>query len=93
MTLLTIISIVIGAGLGLRFPLIVLVPAICLAFAMVAVGGILYGESGWWIAIAIAVVATSLQLGFFGGFRLRLARNESSAIRRGKMPNTPTPSR
>ena len=95
MAFLAIISILVGVGLGLRFPLIVLVPAICLAFAIVAAGGILHEESGWWIAIAMAVVATSLQLGFFAGFRLRLARHGASAIHGGKssMPSRPTPNR
>jgi hypothetical protein len=81
MALFAIAGILVGALLGLRYRLIVLAPAICLACAIVVAESAIHGESAWWMAIAIVVVATALQLGFFGGFSLRLARHGAFATR------------
>ena len=85
MTLFAIAGILVGATLGLRFRLIVLAPAICLAFAVVVTNGIVHGETAGWTAIAMVVVATSLQLGFLGGFSLRLASQGAFATRPGRI--------
>ncbi len=67
MIILATIGTLIGAVLGLRFKVLVLVPVMVFALAIVAVDGIARGDSVWQLVAAMVVVATSVQLGFLGG--------------------------
>jgi hypothetical protein len=71
MLILTMISLLIGAALGLRFKVFILVPVIGLALAMVAVNGA--GDGTWQLVVTMVVVATFLQLGYLGGSILQSA--------------------
>jgi hypothetical protein len=68
---LLIIGVLVGAGLGLRFKLIVLVPAIGFACAVIAAYGLGHGNGAGWLALAMIVITTSIQVGYLGGFALR----------------------
>jgi hypothetical protein len=89
MLILAMISFLAGAVLGLRFKVLVLVPAIGLASAVVAVDGIGLQDGVWRVAGMIVVVATFLQLGYLGGSILQfvicamreLARMETPRLR------------
>ena len=61
-----------GASLGLRFTMLILVPAIGLALALVAANGIVVEEGIWRLVGSMVVVATFIQLGYLGGNVLRL---------------------
>jgi hypothetical protein len=65
MLILTMISFLIGVVLGLRFKVLILIPAIGLALAVVALNGT--GDGTWQLVGTIVVVATSLQFGYVGG--------------------------
>jgi hypothetical protein len=67
MLILAIISFLIGVALGLRFKVLILVPAIGLALAMVAVHGIVVEDGVWRLVGTMVVVATFIQLGYLGG--------------------------
>jgi hypothetical protein len=67
MILLAIVSILIGALLGLRFRVFILVPAITFALVLVIGVGVARESGIWWIALEMVVVATALQLGYLGG--------------------------
>jgi hypothetical protein len=57
-----------GAVLGLRFKVLILVPAIGLSVVVVAMAnGIVLGESAWRLALVVVVAATSIQLGYVLG--------------------------
>jgi xanthosine utilization system XapX-like protein len=66
MATLTILSVFAGAAVGLRFSVFALVPVIILTVAIVAVSGGLRGESIWWVAVAMVLVATCTQVGYIG---------------------------
>jgi hypothetical protein len=73
LTLITVVAILGGAVLGLRYKVLILAPAI--TFALVFVAGVgLAREAGiWWIALDMVVVTTALQLGYLGGSALAAA--------------------
>jgi hypothetical protein len=91
MLILTImISFLIGVVLGLRFKVLILVPAIGLALAMVAVNGA--GAGTWQLVGTMVLVATFLQLGYVGGGILRfgVCATRTADHGRASMPTTST---
>jgi hypothetical protein len=56
-----------GAVLARRFRLFALVPTIAFLLAVVAVGGVLAGETVRWIVAAMVAAAASLQFGYLVG--------------------------
>lgn len=81
MDMIAIFSSLVGAVLGIRFRVYVLIPAMMLGFVIVAVIGGLKGAAISWYPISAAVCAVSLQLGYLGGivtrYCLALARVRS----------------
>jgi hypothetical protein len=67
MLMLAIISILIGATLGLRFKVLVLLPAIIIAGFAILVGGLAYSSSFSSIVAASAIAISGLQFGYLGG--------------------------
>ena len=62
--LLTILGLLCGVVLSLRFDVLILVPAILLGCALAVVGGLATGASVVWGAV---LVATALQVGYVSG--------------------------
>jgi len=92
MLLLMIVACLVGALLARRFKAFALVPATGFLLAAVAVGGGMAGKSGRWIAVAMVVAATFLQLGYLGGSFLwsrtkTLVKTDSDSI----APQAPDP--
>jgi len=87
MMILILIGILVGAVLGLRFKVFVLVPVICIGLAIVAVDGVARGDDPWLLAISMIVIATSLQVGYFGG---GVVMGSARGIRHGAV-SLPTP--
>ena len=73
---LTIIGLLVGAAMALRFTVFALVPAIIFILAVIAMAGVVGGETVWLIVGAMAAVSLSIQFGYLGGVILQ-------AIRRG----------
>jgi hypothetical protein len=67
MMILILIGGLVGAVLGLRYKVFALVPVICLALAIVAVGGVARGDDLRQLVVSMIVIAASLQLGYVGG--------------------------
>jgi hypothetical protein len=77
---LLIIGVLVGAVLGLRFKLVVLVPAIGFACAIIAAYGLGHDNSAWWLALAMIVITASIQVGYLGGFILRSVAKQVGAF-------------
>jgi hypothetical protein len=62
--IIILIGILVGAVLGLRFQVFVLVPVSCGALAIVVVEGIAHGDGLVQLALALAGTAIALQVGY-----------------------------
>jgi hypothetical protein len=81
------IGIFVGAVLGLRFKVLILVPAMSFALVLVAVSGALRGENIWVVTVRMVLVVTSVQLGYLGGAILqRLMRTLTAKAKPGRIP-------
>ena len=67
MIILTILSIILGAGLGLRATYPLLVSLVTAGIATVTLIGFAQGQETWWFAVAAIVVATGVQFGYLAG--------------------------
>jgi hypothetical protein len=72
MLVFLIIAALVGIGLGLRFRISVLLPAILVTVAIVAIHGIALGDSASTTAITLFLVVTSLQVSYLTGCVLRV---------------------
>ena len=73
MLILSLISLLAGALLGMRFKVLILVPAICLALLAILAVGISSSVSFSFIALAMVLAAACLQLGYLIGIAARYA--------------------
>jgi hypothetical protein len=64
---LTIIGMLAGIALGLRYKVFVLVPAVTLALLFTAIAGIAHGEHLGSILLAMAILGATLQFGYLSG--------------------------
>jgi hypothetical protein len=71
MMVFIIFGTLIGAVLGLRFKVFILIPTVCFALAIAAADGYARGHTLRWIALTMITAATSLQVGYIGGSILR----------------------
>lgn len=65
--MLAITTACIGAILGLRFTVLVLVPAMIVSSIAIFGIGIAYGDSPWSMVIAVLLAITALQIGYLAG--------------------------
>lgn len=68
---LAILGILFGAILGLRFKVLVLVPAITIGALLIVGGGLALGVELWQATIGSVVTAITLQIGFLGSSAVR----------------------
>ena len=80
MITLSIVSFLVGAALGQRFKVVVLMPAMVIVPGIWIVTGIAHAQSAWAIILMVATAATCLQIGYFVGigFRHVLSTRSSS---------------
>ena len=71
MTLLVMPAMLIGAMLGLRFKVLILVPAIVIGSAATLGAGMTHSNSLWSILLAMVLVISALQIGYLGGAVIR----------------------
>jgi hypothetical protein len=69
---IAVIGVIVGAVLAVRFSVYALIVAIPLLLAVAALAAVSNEETGWWIAVAMALAAASVQVGYFGESVLRL---------------------
>jgi hypothetical protein len=65
------VSALVGAGLALRFKVLVLVPATLVAATLVALIGKMQGFSGGSIALETVLAAVACQIGYLAGIAVR----------------------
>jgi hypothetical protein len=85
MVILMVIGILVGTVLGLRFKVLVLVPVSCVALPIVVVDGIARGDELWRLALAVIVIATSLQLGYILGNVVRFVIGAARGPNHGRV--------
>lgn len=71
MMILSMISLLVGAALGQRFKVMVLMPATAIVLVLAAVAGITQGQTAWSIVLMAAAAATSMQMGYLIGIGTR----------------------
>ncbi len=64
---LSIISFLVGAGLGQRFKVMVLLPAFAVVLVLAVGAGVALAQTAWSIALTAIIAGTSLQIGYFVG--------------------------
>ena len=74
MLIVTVITILAGAVLGLRYKVSILLPAATFVLVFVIVIAVARGASIWRIALDMVVATTALQLGYAGGSAVAAAR-------------------
>jgi hypothetical protein len=68
---LAIVSVLAGIGLGLRYKVLILVPAVTLAMIFAMIVAIVRGDHFWSIILVIAIPGTAVQLGYLVGIAIR----------------------
>jgi len=68
---IVIIHFLAGVALGLRFKVLILVPAVTLTMLFAAIVGVARGDMFWSIAIAMILLVTSIQVGYLVGILIR----------------------
>jgi|SRR5450631_2365513 hypothetical protein len=68
---LLVLSLIFGAALGLRFNVLILLPAILLSLTLNAGIAAAQGYGLWDTLLATALSITGIQIGFLGGFSSR----------------------
>jgi hypothetical protein len=66
-----IIHVLAGAALGLRFKVMILVPALTLTMLFAAIVGVTRGDQFWSIAVAMILLGTAIQVGYLAGILIR----------------------
>jgi hypothetical protein len=71
LTTLTMTAILAGAVLGLRFKILVLVPATVIGSAATLGASITQGNGLWFLLLALVLVISALQIGYLSGAFIR----------------------
>jgi hypothetical protein len=71
MMTLMLICLLLGAVLGQRFRVLVMIPGMAVVLPLIAAAGVMRADPYGQIAIALMVAAVSLQLGYLAGIALR----------------------
>ena len=66
------ISFLIGAMLGQRFRVVVLIPAAVIVLGLLAATGFFNAQTAWFTVLVTATTVTCLQVGYFTGIGIRL---------------------
>jgi len=76
-----IIHVLAGVAIGLRFKVLILVPAVTLTMLFAAIVGVTRGDMFSSIAIAMILLLTAIQVGYLAGvlIRAKIERSERGA--------------
>jgi hypothetical protein len=86
--MLILTGVLVGAVLGLRFKVFVLVPVICGALVIVVGDGIARGDAIWRLAFSMIMIVTALQLGYFLGNVIRFVMAPAPNQGRASLPTS-----
>ena len=70
---LAIVSVLAGTALGLRYKVLILVPAVFVATIFAMTVAIARGDHFWSIILAIAIPGSAVQFGYLAGIVIRAA--------------------
>jgi len=70
---LAIVSVLAGIALGLRYKVLILVPAVTLAMIFAMMVAIARGDHFWSIILVMAIPGTAVQFGYLAGIVIRAA--------------------
>jgi hypothetical protein len=70
---LAVINVLAGIALGLRYRVVILVPAVSLVVTFAVLVGVARGDHFWSIILAMVIVGTAVQLGYSIGIAIRAA--------------------
>ena len=93
MLILSMVSLLVGAVLGQRFTIIVLIPATAVVLALAVGTGITHAHTAWSLVLMIAAATTSMQIGYFVGIGIRHALPADASSRSSPLPAATTPAR
>jgi hypothetical protein len=68
-----VVGVFAGIALGLRYKVLILVPAVACAMAIAVVMGIVRADHFWSIALAMVALAGAIQFGYLVGIFMRAA--------------------
>jgi len=71
MSMLILLVFLLGAVLGMRFKVLILIPAIAFALIAILVGGVARGDSVSAILVAVVLASICLQIGYLSGIATR----------------------
>jgi membrane protein DedA with SNARE-associated domain len=93
--ILSMISLLVGALLGQRFKVMVLMPATAILLVLAVGIGVTHAHTAWWIVLMAAAAATSMQIGYLIGIGVRhvLAAAWSRRSSRLTSPTASSPAR
>lgn len=77
---LAIIGILAGIALGMRYTVVILVPAVTFAIIFAMIVGIARADHFWSIILAMATLGTAVQLGYLAGTAIRAAVGSICAL-------------
>jgi hypothetical protein len=69
--ILSVISLLIGAVLGQRFKVLVLMPATAIVLVLAVATGVTQAQTAWSIVLTATAAATSMQIGYLIGIGIR----------------------
>jgi hypothetical protein len=94
MAILAVVSALLGAVLGLRFKVLILVPTVSIGLFVILGGGLVLHNSLTRVALAATLMATCLQVGYLAGIGIqafllwaRISRRYQS-VREARLPLT-----
>jgi hypothetical protein len=70
---LAIISVLAGIALGLRYKVLILVPAVTVAMLFAIIIGVAHADRFWSIVLAMVMLGTAVQIGYLAGIVIRAA--------------------
>jgi hypothetical protein len=73
MMILSMVSLLVGAVLGQRFKVMVLMPATAIVLILAVGTGVTHAQTAWSIVLMAAAAATSMQVGYLIGIGIRHA--------------------
>jgi hypothetical protein len=85
MSIVAVLALLLGAVLGMRFKVLILLPVIACAVIIIATGGIASGAQGLPILVMAVLASICLQLGYFTGVMTRYVTLIARAGRSAKI--------
>jgi membrane protein DedA with SNARE-associated domain len=80
MLVLAVVSVLVGAALGQRFTVMILVPGTVVLLALSTATGLTQANTTWSIALMTAVAATAMQIGYLIGIKIHHVREARSRL-------------